>query len=367
VAFASLRTVAFRNLIDAEIDVSGRDIFLVGENGQGKSNFLEALYFCSYASSFRGVRDKELVRNGEENCSAAVSFNGSIYSNVSVVIREGKKNITLDGKRVEDRKELLFVAPSIVFCHEDMDFVAGTPERRRWFFDQTRSLWDHIYLEALQSYRYALKIRNALFRQHRNRSERKLDNETAAMLDALDPQMARFGLELTVRRQETAEVFSRVFENLFREISGISGIGIKYLPSWKENNFQNIVALLHERREKDISFGVSLSGPHRDRYLFTREGEDFAGKASTGQRRLLALLLRIAQTKVFLEKTGKSPVLLFDDVLLELDGEKRRKFLSVMPEYEQAFYTFLPGEPYEKYLKSDTIVYRMDSGHICRV
>ena len=358
-SFAFLRTVAFRNLVDSETDVRGKDIFLVGENGQGKSNFLEALYFCSYASSFRLSRDKELVRTGERDCSAGASLDASVYSNINVAFKEGKKSITLDGKRLEDRKELLSVVPSIVFCHEDMEFVAGTPERRRWFFDQTRCLWDPLYLEDFRKYRHVLKSRNSLIRE-----AACLDRETSAMLDALDPQLAYYGLELKKKRQETAEEFTFVFEPLYREISGIAGIGVKYLPSWKEDELQGIVTFLSEKREADVSLGVSLSGPHRDRYLFTREAEEFSGKASTGQRRLLALLLRIAQIKVFSEKTGKKPVLLLDDVLLELDGEKRRKFLSVMPEYEQAFYTFLPGEPFEKYRKSDTIVYHMDCGRV---
>jgi len=373
--------VSFRNLVDAETDVRGKDIFLVGENGQGKTNFLEALYFCSYASSFRGSRDKDLVRAGEKDCSASVSLGspdspgaaegafppaGSLYSKVSVAYRDEKKSITLDGKRVEDRKELLSVAPSIVFCHEDMEFVSGAPERRRWFFDQTRGIWDILYLEDLRKYRLVLKSRNALFRKN-GPGRPRLDPETSAMLDALDPQLARYGLELKRKRQETAQEFSLVFEPLYREISGIAGIGVRYLPSWKEENLQAVTALLCERRETDLSLGVSLSGPHRDRYIFTREGEEFSGKASTGQRRLLALLLRIAQAKIFTEKTGKKPVLLLDDVLLELDGEKRRKFLLVMPDYEQAFYTFLPGEPYEKYRKPDTIVYGMDSGKLAAV
>ena len=362
--FAFLRTVSFRNLVDSETDIRGKDIFLVGENGQGKSNFLEALYFCSYASSFRGSRDKDLVRTGEKDCSAAVSFDDSLYSNVNVAFIDGKKNVTLDGKRIEDRKELLSVAPSIVFCHEDMEFVAGTPERRRWFFDQTRSLWDPLYLEDLRKYRYVLKSRNMLIRGINMPGGSRPDDETTAMFDALDPQLALYGLELTAKRRETAEEFSLVFEPLYREITGITGIGVKYLPSWKEENLEGIISLLCERRESDISFGNSLSGPHRDRYLFTREGEEFSGNASTGQRRLLALLLRIAQAKVFSEKTGKKPVLLLDDVLLELDGEKRRKFISVMPEYEQAFYTFLPGEPYDRYRKPDTVVYYMESGRV---
>jgi len=365
VSFAFIRTVSFRNLADAEIDVRGKDIFLVGENGQGKTNFLEALYFCSYASSFRGVRDKDLVKNGDKDCSVVVSLNASLYANVNVSFKDGKKNITLDGKRVEDRKELLSVAPAIVFCHEDMEFVAGTPERRRWFFDQTRSLWDSLYLDDLRKFRHVLKTRNALFRKD-GPSRPRLTAEISSVLDALDPQLAHYGLELKRKRQETAEEFSLVFEPLYREISGIAGIGVKYIPSWKDNNIQSISAHLYERREADVFLGTSFSGPHRDRYQFTREGEDFSGKASTGQRRLLALLLRVAQAKVFSQKTGKKPVLLLDDVLLELDGEKRRKFLSVMPEYEQAFYTFLPGE-YDRYRTSDTIVYDIDSGKVRRI
>ena len=362
-SFAFLRTTAFRNLLDAETDVRGNDVFLVGENGQGKTNFLEALYFCSYASSFRGVKDREIARNGEKDYSAGLAFKSSLYSSVNVVFKDGKKTITLDGKKVDDRKELLSVAPAVVFCHEDMEFVAGTPERRRWFFDQARSLWDPLYLEDLRKYRHVLKSRNAIFRAS-GEGRFRLSGETAAMLDALDPQLARYGLELTARRKETAEEFSLFFEPLYREISGIGGIGIKYLPAWKEENFEKVITLLAEKRDVDASLGLSVSGPHRDRYLFTKDGEDFSGKASTGQMRLLALLLRIAQARIFTGKTGNKPVLLLDDVLLELDGEKRRKFLLAMPEYEQAFYTFLPEEPYEKYRKSYTIVYHMKAGQV---
>jgi len=371
-SFVSIRTVSFRNLADAEIDLQGKNIFLVGENGQGKSNFLEALYFCSYASSFRGVRDKEMVRTGDRNCSVSVSLGDSLYNNVSVIFKDGKKNITLDGKQIEDRKELLSVAPSIIFCHEDMEFVAGGPERRRWFFDQTRSLWDPLYLDDLRKYRHVLKTRNTLLKNLAvsKRStlgeNSRFGSETITMLDALDPQLAQYGLELTIKRQKTAEEFSLVFEPLYKEISGIAGIGVKYLPSWKEDNPRGIIDLLLSKRETDASFGLSLSGPHRDRYLFTREGEDFSGNASTGQRRLLALLLRVAQIKVFSEKTGKKPVLLLDDVLLELDGAKRKKFLSVLPEYEQAFYTFLPGEYNEICRESNYTIYYLDSGQLTR-
>jgi DNA replication and repair protein RecF len=353
--FASLRTAGFRNLADTEVDTRGKNVFLVGENGQGKTNFLEALYFCSYASSFRGVRDMELVRMGEKDCSASVQLGDSLYDRILIKIEDGKKTIQIDGKKRDTRKELFSVAPCIVFCHEDMEFVAGSPERRRWFFDQTQYLYDPVYPEDLQRYRRVLKTRNAVLKDGRDRAD-------AAILDTLDPQLADYGLKLMEKREEAARRFSEIFGPLYEKVSGIGGIAVRYVPSWKRNTLAGIGDLLGERRESDMAMGVSLSGPHRDRYIFTRDSLEFAGKASTGQRRLLALLLRIAQARRYSDSTGKNPVLLLDDVLLELDPEKRRKFLAVMPSYDQAFYTFLPEERIEGRGKEDTLVYQVENG-----
>jgi DNA replication and repair protein RecF len=354
--FSGLRTIAFRNLQDNEIDTRGKDVFLVGENGQGKTNFLEALYFCSYASSFRGVRDSDLVLTGEKECSVLANLDGSFYSRLVVKYENGKKNIEIDGKRLDDRKDLLQVIPCIVFCHEDMDFVAGPPEERRRFFDQTQSLYDPVYLDDLRKYRKVLKTRNTVIKAGGN----------GAILDTLDPQLAEYGLNLMEKREEAVKHFSGIFSFLYKEVSGLDGISIRYIPSWRKIEMDGIIAFLGERREQERLMGISLSGPHRDRYVFTRHGVEFAVKASTGQRRLLALLLRIAQARRFSLMTGKNPVLLLDDVLLELDPEKRQKFLAVMPEYDQAFYTFLPGEPYERYRKPDTLIYRVEKGELSK-
>jgi DNA replication and repair protein RecF len=137
---------------------------------------------------------------------------------------------------------------------------------------------------------------------------------------------------------------------------------VQYIRSWKPQSGDDGISLLREKRQADMASGISLSGPHRDRYIFAHNGAEFSGKASTGQRRLLALLLRTAQAKRFSGVTGLNPVLLLDDVLLEMDGEKRRKFLAVMPSYDQAFYTFLPEEPYRKYCGEDTLIYMVNAG-----
>jgi DNA replication and repair protein RecF len=364
--FSSLRSSAFRNLADAEVFIGAKDVFLVGENGQGKTNFLEALYFCAYASSFRGVRDGELVRKGEKDFSASVKIEESVVGpgfsgKIFIKFEKGKKSVYVNDKRLEDRKDLLSAAPCIVFCHEDIEFASGNPERRRWFFDQVLSLYDPVYLDDLRRYRRVLKSRNMTLRDY---ATHRLDGSPEALLDALDPQYMMYGIKLMEKRETAARLFSGLFGPLYEEVSGISGIMVQYVPSWKKGGEKEAAALLRERRATDLGAGLSLTGPHRDRYMFTRNGAEFAGTASTGQRRLLALLLRLAQARRFSEMTGKNPVLLLDDVLLEMDGEKRRRFLAVLPGYDQAFYTFLPEEPYKNYRKEDTLVYSVNGGCI---
>jgi DNA replication and repair protein RecF len=376
--FNSLRTVSFRNLADAETDVSGRDIFLIGENGQGKTNFLEALYFCSYASSFRGVRDRDIAcftsgkPEEKQDFSAAAEISSNIFGmNKTVFIKyeKSRKSIFLDGKKIEDRKDILETIPCVVFCHEDMEFVSGSQDRRRWFFDQTQSLYDPLYLDDLRKYKRVLKSRNVILRDCRLGISSR--SAVEGILDALDPQLAEYGLRLMEKRRKEAERFSAVFGSLYEEVSGIDGVGIAYVPSWKDvpalQEFSKAAEYLAAHRENDINSGLTSKGPHRDRYLFVRRKSrdgNFSGSASTGQRRLLALLLRVAQARCFSDMTGKTPVLLLDDVLLELDGDKRSHFLAVMPRCEQAFFTFLPEEPYDKYRKSDTLVYYVNSGII---
>ncbi|MDR2596966.1 MAG: DNA replication and repair protein RecF [Treponema sp.] len=359
--FSSLRTAAFRNLADTEIFTDAKDVFLVGENGQGKTNFLEALYFCAYASSFRKVSDNELARNGEKDFCAEVKITQSVNDEILVKFEKGKKSVFINKKHSEDRKELLSIAPSIVFCHEDMEFVSGSPERRRWFFDQTLSLYDPVYLEDFRRFRRVLKSRNSILKNYVNSRN---NDSIEQVLDALDPQFAVYGQKLMEKREIASGQFSDVFTTLYEDVAGISGINVQYIQSWKSE--KEIIDYLRERRSTDMAAGLSLSGPHRDRYVFAHNGAEFTGKASTGQRRLLALLLRTAQARRFSEVTGQNPILLLDDVLLEMDGEKRRRFLSVMPAYDQAFYTFLPEEPYQRYCKEDTLIYRVNSGKLLK-
>jgi DNA replication and repair protein RecF len=304
------------------------------------------------------VKDAGLINANKESCAViAVVDTGFILRKLAVKIENGTKTIVVDDKKIDDRKHILSLVPSVVFCHEDMDFVTGSPERRRWFFDQNRSLYDVQYLDDLRHYRKVLRMRNMILKEAQIK-------QNTGVLDTLDIQLVEYGLRIIEKRSFEAKKFSALFGPIYESVSFIDKMQVVYRSSWKEMNADEIIKKLITDRQREIMFGSSLSGPHRDRYEFIRDKNNFVAMASTGQLRLLALLLRISQTARYKEVTGDCPVLLIDDVLLELDGEKRQRFLAVMPEYEQAFFTFLPEEPFECYHKNDSLVYDVADGKL---
>jgi DNA replication and repair protein RecF len=272
-------------------------------------------------------------------------------ASVSVFYTGGKKRIEKNGKTITDRKDIINTIPCVLFCHDDMHFAVGSPERRRWFIDQTLSMYDIMYVDLLRRYKRILKSRNLVLK----------DRDTR-MLDVYDSQLAEAGIDIQRKRRDAIEVFNRIFGTLYLHVTGIEQVTVTYNPSWKGYTLAEVLETLSQKRETDLIAGTSLSGPHRDRIRFLRGGKPFIPSASTGQRRLVSILLRIAQAVFYTEYTGKLPVLLMDDVMLELDPDKRRKVTSLLPRYDQLFCTFLPGEPYERYRKDNTKVYRIEGG-----
>ncbi len=357
--YSSLSTYQYRNLKDQEVSLDAPSIFLVGENGQGKSNFLEVIYLLSYGSSFRTKSDSELVTHGRKEMSVHGAYvreeEDSLPGTVSVRISGKEKSVVLNEKKVADRKELISTMPSIIFTHDDLSVVSGPPDRRRWFFNQTMSLFDPLFIDLLRTYRKILKMRNMA-----------LKGSQSHLLEAYDAQLTEHGFELQRRRQELVSEFSELFTPLFAEVSGLGDpLKIEYRPSWRGcESADGAAAILSEKRNQDLEFGTTTSGPHRDRFLFRYRENDFTRIASTGQLRLISLLLRIGQCRYFTAKTERKPVLLLDDVLLELDGRRRERFLAHLPRYEQAFFTFLPDEQYTKLSSGNTLIFRVEDGWI---
>ena len=329
----------FRNIKDRQIDTSAKQVILTGENGQGKTNLLEAVYMLCYGTSFRTQNIRDIISHGKDMMYLSSIFEDSqgLERKAELSFSEGKKQIKLDGKEVRDRKELIYCLPCIVFSHDDIEFVRGEPENRRRFFDQTMTMYDPVFFDDLRKYKLILKQRNAAIKDQRTE-----------LLDIYDEKLASYGFQIMKSRRAVATSFSAIFPDIYNAVSQEDrGIEINYRPSWNEElGIEGIIEKLFNQRDVDLKMNTTTSGPHRDRFLISDKNGLFTSSASTGQMRLASLVFRSAQAAFYRQKTGQNPIFLIDDVLLELDSQKRARYLSYLGHYNQAFFTFLPEEKY---------------------
>ena len=355
--FKELKYYNFRNIDNSSINTDCRNVILEGINGQGKTNILESVYLLSYGSSFRTGNSKEIITFNKDRVhivGIAVSDDG-LERKVEYVNQGGKRRILLDGKEIRDRKELIYNFPSIVFSHDDINFVKGEPEYRRRFFDQTFSMYNPVYLDSLRRYKTILMQRNAAIKAHQS-----------SLLSLYDERLAKYGLEVSREREEGVRMFNEIFPSLYKEISQTEKeLSIRYQPSWRDLKSEDeVVNYLESTRERDMNLLITSSGIHRDRFTVYDENGPFSQSGSTGQIRLASLLFRLAEARFFIKMTGKKPVLLIDDVLLELDNVKRGNFLSLLNDYSQAFFTFLPDEKYFSSRKDEMLEYTVREGRV---
>ncbi len=352
----SLDMYNFRNIEQASVKTDARSVVLIGENGQGKTNFLEAIYMLCYGSSFRTTNIKDIVHHGSDSFSVKSIFidDDDRQHELFVKFNQGKRNILIDKKEITDRKQLIYTIPCIVFCHDDISFVRGEPEARRRFFDQTMSLYNPLFFDDSRRYRAVLKQRNAAIRDNR-----------LSLVPLYDSQLAAYGMNIQKERQKAVKEFNEIFPSMFKAISGTDiEISIEYSPSWKQcSTIQDAEEILSQSLERDVRMMTTASGVHRDKFIVRDKNGPFASTGSTGQLRLASLILRMAQARFFHRKTGKKPLLLIDDVLLELDINRRGRFLTNIDDYSQAFFTFLPEEKYfSSPDNSDMLVYTVQNG-----
>ena len=294
-----------------------------------------------------------LHRTGEPEVAVEAEFEDASGKRSVVVQHSAQgKQITIDGKVTRDRKEMIASVPAVVFCHDDIQYVTGPPEMQRWFVNQSHTLVDVSYVDDLRRYGRLLKMRNSALR-----------DEQMGVIDALDIQLAPVGIRLVDRRRQIVSQFAPILQELFGLVFGGKWqLSMKYRTSWSEYDVAEAVTALQQKRTRDLDMRTTTHGPHRDRFPLELNGRPLVEIASTGQLRLVSLLLRVGQARLLSQLLKIKPILLLDDVLLELDPERRQRFVSALPEYQQAFFTFLPDEQYARFAEGSTITYNVVSG-----
>ena len=321
----SLKLKNFRNYGELEVEFDHKRNIIIGENAQGKTNLIEAIYLCAFARSFRTSNSTDLIKIGEENCNVSVeAVSEDIDKKISITINNrGKKMIKKDNKFLSRTAELLNNLVVVVFSPDDLRIIKDSPEKRRNFIDKEISQLRPSYFEALRNYKDVLKQKNSLIKQLRAPgSESKMRD----MLEIYDMQLAKYGSEIIKIRREFVEMLSEKASKIQNNISkGRENLEIKYVESVAA---ENILDEIINSRERDIYNGHCSIGPHRDDLDFYINGIDAKKFGSQGQQRTVALSLKLAEIQLAEMILGENAVLLLDDVLSELDRERQSYLLN---------------------------------------
>lgn len=331
---ALLRTLAlrdFRNIVHQDLNFPAEGVALVGENGQGKTNAVEAIAYLRLQRSMRGARDRDLIRFGAPAFHLAATLGGVSAERVTVgVDRAGRKKVTQDGVEVERLSDALDALPSVSFSPRDVDLIAGAPAERRRYLDITLALTSAQYLQALRRYRAALMRRNAALREAAKRGGRSALQGVAAW----EPALAEHGATLVTARRDWVGTHAARFAELCAAIGETQAATLEYSGAGadREDTQQAIAQQLERQREHDVRRGITHAGPHRDDLTLRLEAHDLRGVGSAGQQRTAAIVLRMLEAATHREATGVEPLLLLDDPFAELDRRRTGRILALLEE-----------------------------------
>ena len=345
----SLELSDYRNYEHLNIDFSENINILYGDNAQGKTNLLEAIYLCATTKSYRGSRDKEIIRfdSNESHIKMMLDRQGSLYRIDMHLKKYKNKGIAVNSIPIRRASELFGIVNVIFFSPEDLQIIKNGPSERRKFMDSELCQLDKIYLNHYGNYVKTVSQRNVLLKQI---CEGKSVYDSS-MIDVYDSQLVNYGSKMIEIRGKFIARLNEIIQDIHKNLTGgREEIKVLYEPNVGIERFEEELFI---GRERDIRTCTTNTGPHRDDISFTvysegRKKIDIRTFGSQGQTRTAALSLKMAEIELVKNHTGQSPVLLLDDVLSELDSKRQMQLLQSI----QGIQTFITCTGLDEFVKN---------------
>jgi DNA replication and repair protein RecF len=320
----SLEIADYRNYDSLHIDFSSGTNILYGDNAQGKTNILEAIYMSATTKSHKGSKDKDVVnfRKEEAHIRTYLEKEG-IETRVDMHLRKNKsKGIAIDGQKIKKAAQLLGLLNVVFFSPEDLSIIKNGPAERRRFVDMELCQLDQFYLYNLNNYNKIVNQRNKLLK------DMYFNPSLRDTLNIWDSQLVSFGSKIIERRKLFTEQLNEIIIEIHRKLSGgREDLLIQYEP---DVMIEDYTRKLSVNQERDVKLKQTTTGPHRDDFSFLVGDIDIRKFGSQGQQRTAALSLKLSEIELVKKMTKDNPVLLLDDVLSELDSNRQNYLLSTI-------------------------------------
>ena len=319
----SLKLKNYRNYDLLDMTFDPKTNILYGDNAQGKTNILEALYLTGTTKSHRGTKDRDMIQFGhdESHLETVVEKKGAAFQIDMHLKKNSPKGIAIDKIPIRRASELFGIVQFVFFSPEDLNIIKEGPAGRRRFIDLELSQLDKIYLSNLSNYNRIINQRNSLLKDLYGQEH------LIETLDIWDMQLAAYGTRILERRREFVEKVNEIISDIhYRLTGGRERIRLTYEESTGSLTFEQA---LRKYRERDIRMKSTTVGPHRDDLCFLNNGEiDIRKFGSQGQQRTAALSLKLSEIELVKKIINDTPILLLDDVLSELDKHRQNYLLE---------------------------------------
>jgi DNA replication and repair protein RecF len=328
IRLASIAIRDFRNLERVDLQFPDDGVALIGDNGHGKTNLLEAIYYLQILRSIRDARDQDLTRFDAAGFHIAAKVYEPDEHEIGVGFERAtkRKKVVVDGVQPRRLSDALGSLPSVMFSPRDLELVSGAPSERRRYLDLVLALTDRKYLHALQHYRANLARRNAALRNATRRGA------SDAEVSVWEPALAEHGSRLIETRAKWVAGSAPEFTQLAESIGEKGRAQMRYVSPFAESEarYDVLLAAFEEKRALDMRRGITHVGPHRDDLELTLDGRDLRLFGSAGQQRTAAIALRMLEAATLRDHAGAEPVLLLDDPFAELDIGRAAKILLML-------------------------------------
>jgi DNA replication and repair protein RecF len=316
-----IKLLNFRNYDEQEIELGKNINIFYGDNAQGKTNIIEAIFLCSIGKSFRTNKENELIKFDKDISSVYIEYEKSDRDGKIKIDLNNKKNIYINGIKIKKLSELLGNINTVIFTPDDINILRDGPQKRRRFLDIMIGQLRPNYIHVLNMYNSALEQRNDYLKQI------KLENKSEEMLEIWDEKLAEYGEKVYIYRNEFIEKIKNKINSIHKKITNENEeIKIEYISNC--DNKENYIKLLKERRKLDIIKGFTTKGIHRDDFCIYINDKLVNVYGSQGQNRTVVLSLKISELQVIYDEIGEYPILLLDDFMSELDEKRRKNFLE---------------------------------------
>lgn len=356
----SLELNNFRNYERLKLNFDAGTNILYGDNAQGKTNILESVYVSGTTKSHKGSKDRDMIRfNCEESHIRTVVEKHGLDYQIDMHLKKNKsKGIAVNRVPIKRAAELFGILNLVFFSPEDLNIIKNGPSERRRFLDLELCQLDSVYLLHLSGYNKILNQRNRLLK------DIPFHRELLDTLDVWDVQLAKYGCKIIEARKDFVSKLNQIVYDIHKKLSGgREELLLSYEPDTEASEFQE---RLKNVRERDLKFGQTTAGPHRDDLSFFIQDIDIRKFGSQGQQRTSALSLKLSEIQLVKDSIHETPILLLDDVLSELDSNRQNFLLNSIHDI-QTIITCTGLDEFVKNRFQINKVFKVTEGHVSDV